>query len=122
MAKIDVSDLLADPDFIDPIVIVHRQSVVSALGDNVLTNYPQDTVGSVQPISGKTLQRLPEELRVIGVMSFFVRGRIASDGKCQYPDLLQFKGQDYEVQAIFDWTNWGAGWCEGTCVRRRAAL
>jgi hypothetical protein len=123
MGQIDITDLLCDPDFVDPVGIVHRRARVNDLGNNeVCAAECISTIGSVQPASGKTLMRLPEEFRVVGVFSFWVKGKIVSDGKCQYPDLLQFHGQDYEVQVIFDWTNWGAGWCEGTCVRKKAAL
>ncbi len=122
MAQIDVSDLLADPDFVDPMNIIHRKSTVNEYGENVLCESGLSTWGSIQPASGKTLQRIPEAFRVASVMSFWVRGQIVSDAKCQYPDILVFNGQRYQVQVIFDWTNWGSGWCEGTCVRERPTL
>jgi galactose-6-phosphate isomerase len=117
MGQIDVTELLQDPEFVDPVVLIHRSPVINAYGENVLSENGVQTVGSVQPISGKTLQRLPEALRVASVMSFWVKGKIVSDGRCQYPDLISYRGQRYAVQAIFDWTNWGAGYSEGTCVR-----
>jgi len=122
MGQIDVSDILADPDMVDPIVLIHRKTTVDEFGQNQLTESGVPTYGSVQPISGKTLQRLPDEFRVANVMSFWVRGKLVSDGKCQYPDIISFNGQRFAVQTIFDWTNWGDGWCEGTCVREKPAL
>ncbi len=117
MGKVDVTELLVDPDFVDPITLVHRVPNVDQYGNNQLIENCEGTFGSVQPASGKTLQRLPDEFRVANVMSFFVKGIIVSDGRCLYPDLIVFRNQRYAVQVVFDWTNWAAGWCEGTCVR-----
>lgn len=122
MGSIDVSELLLDPDFVDKISIIHRTPTVNAFGENTLEEEGIAAVGSVQPISGKALQRLPEAFRVANVMSFWVKGRLISDGACKYPDVILFRGSRFAVQVIFDWTNWGAGWCEGTCVREKPSL
>lgn len=122
MANIDVSELLLDPDFIDPIVIIRRTPTINSYGENILSEQGFPTFGSVQPASGKTIQRLPEALRVANVSSFWVKGVIVSDGASKYPDILSFKGQRFAVQTIMDWTNWGEGWTEGTCVREVPAL
>lgn len=119
MGQIDVSGLLLDPDFVDPVVLIHRTPTVNSYGQNVLSEQSVQTFGSVQPASGRTLQRLPEALRVANVSSFWIQAGIVADGSSQYPDLISFKGQRYAVQVVFDWTNWGAGWCEGVCVREK---
>jgi hypothetical protein len=119
MGQIDVTDVLADPDMVDPVVLTHRIPTVDNYGSNQLTEEAVNTFGSVQSVSGKTLARLPDEYRVANVMSFWIRGKIIADGKNRYPDLICFNGERYAVQAVFDWTNWGAGWCEGTCVREK---
>ncbi len=119
MAQIDVSDILSDPEFVDPIVVVKRTPSINSYGQNELSECKFQSHGSVQSVSGKTLQRLPEALRVANLYSFWVRGNITADGTQKYPDQLVFRGQKYNVQHIFDWTNWGAGWCEGTCIRER---
>lgn len=122
MGQIDVTEILADPDFVDPLVLIHRKSSVDDFGENKLVEQGFPTYGSVQPVSGKTLARLPDELRVADVNSFWIKGKIVSDGKCQYPDVISFNGQRYAVQMVFDWTAWGEGWTEGTCVREKPAL
>lgn len=121
MGNIDVSDILADPDFIDPLILIHRKPTVDTYGENKLIEQGFPTYGSVQPVSGKTLQRLPEALRVANVQSFWIKGQIVSDGSCAYPDIIVFRGQRYAVQVVFDWTHWGQGWCEGTCIREKPA-
>lgn len=116
MAQIDVTELLTDPDFIDDCSLIHRVPTVNTFGRNTLSETTVTTVGSVQPASGKTLQRLPDALRVADVSSFWIKGTIVADGTSQYPDIVSFRGKRYQVQTVLDYTNWGEGWCEGTCV------
>jgi len=119
MAQIDVTDILSDPDLVDDVILIHRTPTVDQYGENKLCENGIPTIGSVQPASGKVLQRLPDAFRVANVMSFWIKGKIVSDGYNKYPDIISLKGARFAVQVIFDWTNWGAGWCEGTCVKER---
>lgn len=119
MAEIDVTDLLVDPDFIDELILITRATTVNSYGENVVTETSTATVGSVQPASGKTLQRLPDALRVADVSSFWIKGVITADGSGKYPDLISFRGRRFQVQVVFDWTNYGEGWAEGTCVAEK---
>lgn len=123
-ALIDVSDLMIDPDFVDVMAIIHRAPTINALGENTLVETTVNTIGSVQPTTGKTLMRLPDSLRIQSVYTFWVKGQILSDGTKSYPDIISFKGQRYQVQTISDWTNWpnDHGWTEGVAVRQAAAL
>jgi hypothetical protein len=119
VARIDVTELLADPDFVDEMRVITRTPVISSYGEQTLSETTEITVGSIQSPTGNVLQRLPEALRALNVQSFWVRGRIKADASTsQYPDLLYFAGRYYEVQKVFDWTNWGSGWCEGVCIVR----
>ena len=122
MGQIDVTDLLGDPDFVDPIIIINRATTVGTNGENILKECSNKTWGSVQPISGITLQRLPEELRVANVKSFWVKGAIIADAKGKYSDVIVSRGVRYNVTFVFDWTNWGSGWTEGTCVQVKPSL
>lgn len=122
MALIDVSDILLDPDFMSPVSLVHRVPTVNSKGENSLAETTVVTVGSVQPASGKTLQRLPEALRVADVSSFWVKAGIVADGTNKYPDILIFGGRRFQVQTVMDWSNWGAGWAEGTCVAEKPSI
>jgi hypothetical protein len=117
LANIDVSELLSDPDFVDAVALVSRSAVVNGFGENKIEETCKNTVGSVQPASGKVIQRLPEALRVANVQSFWIKGPIKSNDP--YPDIISFKGKRYQVQMVFDWTNWGEGWSEGTCVAEK---
>lgn len=116
MAEIDVTELFTDPDFVDEMQIVRRKAAVNSRGENMVKETTIEAVGSIQPTDGKTLQRLPEALRLKNLSTFWVRGVINTTQGCAYPDVLVFKGRRYQVEHVFDWTNWGAGWSEGVCV------
>lgn len=116
MAQLDVSDILLDPDFVDKIELVTRKPSVNSLGENSVEEKAQKTIGSVQPASGRVIARLPEAMRVANISSFWVKGSIIASAPGKYSSILVFKGNRYQVQTVMDYTNWGAGWCEGTCV------
>lgn len=122
MAQIDVSDLLLDPDFIDNISVIRRVSTVNDFGKIEIVETIIQTVGSVQPASAKTLSRLPEELQVADVRSFFVKLPVCQDGTSQYPDIIVFQGGRFQVKTAAPWLNYGAGWNEGIAVRENLSL
>lgn len=121
MAQVNVTELLVDPDFIDAISLVTRIPTINSLGENTLGETCLVTVGSVQPASGRVIQRLPEALRVANISSFWFKGTIVASSPGKYASVLVFKGVRYQVQTVQDWTNWGEGWCEGTCVAEKPA-
>ena len=114
--NIDVSELLLDPDFVDNIVHVSRAPIVNNKGENVLKESSINTIGCVQPASGKAIFRLPEALKVGNISEFWFRGKIVASQPGKYSDILVFKGLRYQVQTVLDFSNWGEGFCEGTCI------
>lgn len=116
MAQVDVTELLHDPDFIDPIQLINRKPSVNLYGENLIEETPIHSVGSVQAATGNAIQRLPEALRVGNFSSFWFQGTIVASAPGEYTSILVFKKTRYQVKAVFDWTNWGQGWCEGLCV------
>ncbi len=116
MAQVNVTELLVDPDFIDAMTLVTRKPSVNSLGENVLKEESLLSVGSVQPASGRVIQRLPEALRVANISSFWFKGKIVASEPGRYSSIIVFKGSRYQVQTVDDWTNWGEGWSEGVCT------
>lgn len=114
--NIDVSELLVDPDFVDKMIHIPRTPQVNSKGQNILSSVSIDTVGCVQPASGRTLSRLPEALRLANISEFWLKGVIVASSPGRYPDILVFAGIRYQVQTVLDYTNWGQGWTEGTCI------
>lgn len=122
MANLDCSELMTDPDFVDDISIITRFTQVNYLGENIIKETEQFTVGSVQPASYVEIQKLPEAMRVADVSSFWVKGDlIVASNPGEYPSILVFKGRRYQVQKIADWSNFGQGYQSGTCIVERPA-
>lgn len=121
MALVDVTELLSDPDFIDPMQVITRVPSIDSLGQQSLAETVLSTVGSIQPASGNELSRIPEALRVANMSSFWFKGEIIATAPGKYPSILVFKGMRFEVKNVFDWTNWGQGWTEGLCVGEKPA-
>jgi hypothetical protein len=119
MAQLGVSELFSDPDFIDPITIIVRQTAVNSFGENLVTESSCAAFGSVQPASGKVLNRLPEAMRLADMSSFWVKSPIPISGGGKYPTILVFRGKRYQVQVVFDWSNFGPGYSEGVAVAER---
>lgn len=119
MAQLDVSELMTDPDFVDPIQIVRRYPTNNNFGQVSFTEETLETVGSVQPANFKTVQKLPESLRVADVSSFWVKAVITASETDKYPSILVFRGKRYQIQTLADWSNFGAGYSEGTCVAEK---
>lgn len=116
MSQLGVTELFTDPDFVDPMTVVTRRPAVDGFGAVSFTEQVTRSVGCIQPASGKTVNKLPEELRVANVSSFWFKGEIIASAPGRYSSIIVFKGRRYQVQFVFDWTNWGSGYSEGTCV------
>lgn len=116
MAQIDVSEILGDPDFVDDVCLIDRMPTINSRGENVLKEFMVKTVGSVQPATGRVIQRLPEAMRVANVSSFWLKATIVASASGKYSSILVFKNKRYQVQTVFDWSNFGEGYTEGTCV------
>lgn len=116
MAQVDVSELMSDPEFVDVISVITRTPTVNSDGENTLSEVTLTSIGSVQPISGRAILRLPEAMRVANVSSFWFKGAIIASEAGKYSSIVVYKTLRYQVQTVQDYSNWGAGWCEGTCV------
>jgi hypothetical protein len=121
MGSIDVTDLLTDPDFVNPVILITRVPFVNSLGENTVKETSLNTVGSVQPASGRVIQRLPEAMRVANMSSFWVKAEIIANDSGKYSSILVFNGKRYQVQTVFDWQNYGPGYSEGLCVQELPA-
>ncbi len=116
MAQLDVTELMSDPDLVDSLVLITRFPSVNNRGENLIRETSQPTVGVVQPADGKVVDRLPEALREKSVSSFWVKGTIIASSDGKYSSVICLNGIRYNVKTVNDFSNWGAGYCEGTCV------
>lgn len=120
---LDVTELLGDPTFVDPIQVIDRVSEINSLGENILRECRSNGFGSVQPAPNKVILRVPEALRVQDLKAFWIKGKISivASEPGKYTAVLVSQNRRFNVQMIFDWSLAGAGWCEGVCIAERPA-
>jgi hypothetical protein len=110
MARIDVSELMLDPDFVMNFTIVRRTSTVNNFGENVLAETTVSAVGSIQAATGETAKRLPDGVQLSKFKTIFTKAVIRADSAGQYQDQIEYKSQRYNVFQVLPWEDFGAGW------------
>ena len=123
MAKIDVTDIVNDPDFVDCISIIRRTSTVGTNGRNTTVETPIAARGIVQAVKGNDLARLPEGARISEYISVFTQTPVYIDNATPgYSDLILWNGLRYRVTVVSPWLNWGRGWVRADCVMELPSL
>ena len=114
---INVSELVTDPDFCQPIqikrqkcqIVKHRQEVT----EETLT-----FVGVITQADPKTVEMLPEADRLSGAIAVYTREELYTTGT--YPegeyisDIVVYRGREYKVYANVG--NMDYGFCESLCT------
>lgn len=121
MARIDVSEVLTDPDLVDEITLVRRVGAMDDNGRHVVTETASTIYAVVQ--DGPTpeeIQLLPESARLLDMIRVYYAGLLTAEQAGVpggYGDVLVWKGRRYMVTVIpGGWTNWGAGYTKALAV------
>lgn len=116
MPLLDVSDLLSDPDFVQPGLICTREAqTVNANGIAVNTPLKVQFSGVVTSDKGDVLERLAAGERIVGNIMITTRFRLR-DGKSGYSaDIVTVCGKNYTVSSVNDYSQYGRGFVEATC-------
>lgn len=116
MGKIDVSELMTDPDFTDMVTITHRAQTISDYGETVLTPTTQSITAIVQAGNGETLKRNPEYSVMEDWITIYSTIHFVSDGGGKYTDQILWNGRTYNVKSVVDFSNWGNGYTRADCL------
>lgn len=122
MARIDVSELMNDPDFISEITIVRRVPTVNQYGTQTFVETLIVTHASVQGIGRNALLRLPEGVQAKNMKTIYCMTPIYSDVAGGYADQIIFESLRYNVMNVIPWNNFGQGWYEADIVLEKASL
>lgn len=122
MARIDVSELMTDPDFVMTFTIVRRTPTVNNFGENELSETPVSAVGSIQAATGETAKRLPDGVQLSNFKTIFTKAVIKADSAGAYTDQIEIKGQRFNVFQVLPWEDFGAGWFMVDCELQKASL
>jgi hypothetical protein len=114
--QLDVTIVLTSPMFMDTFTVVRRESGVNAQGRTAVIETQIPTTGVVQP-SGANTQERPKDYAT-GRKSCLVitKFRLRQQTQGYLPDLVLWRGDDYLVETVEDYTNYGNGFVQAYCT------
>jgi hypothetical protein len=121
MPLLDVSSLLLDPDFAQPLTIERRTEVVGSNGRATITSQivlpapygvilPVDTA-----IGGNALERGPDEQHRGAALEVITRFRLQGPSPSFQPDVIVYEGNRYVITIVNTLTKYGAGFIRAEC-------
>lgn len=118
MAQLDVSEVIDDPDFADPIVIVRRRQTVDHHGRASVRETRVNAIGVIIQASGETLMREPEGASIragVGIDVYTKTAVAPANGRYD-ADEIEWQSQRYTVESVKDWSNFGVGFYVASCT------
>lgn len=115
MANISVAELLLDPDFVDPCVVVRSEETVSEEGYVSYQTRRIPILASIQASSGDELEMTPDLARTGGTYEVITQFPLVTATDLNKADTVLWKGVEFVVIAIDRFGNFsnGAGHYEG---------
>lgn len=116
MARLDVSDVLLDPDFMDTGIVCNRTTVI--VGNN---GRSQETVtsttfaGVVTTNSGLNMDRQPDGTLIKGAINIHTKFALISGNTETKADEIVWKGKTYIVSQVLDNLHYGQGFIKAIC-------
>jgi len=114
MPDLDVTELLGDPDFCESVVVTRRAETVGANGRSSVSSSTQTVQAVVAPGVSRTF-RLPEGQGAEGTVTVHTTFRLTGPANGYQPDLVQWRGSQYTVMEVNDYSHFGAGFVEALC-------
>lgn len=122
MPWLDASEIVLDGDIAGEVITVLRRSqTVNDFGEGQIAVTILSAIGSVVPVGSNSLAR-EEAYQTSGkairvITSFRLRNASeTADGSLWQPDLVQWKGGNYLVKSLDDYSQYGAGLIVAECV------
>lgn len=122
MASLDVSEALDCADFQTTFSILRRADEVNDDGENVIDEAdPISATGVVQAATARDLERVPEAFRSHEGIKIYYKGLIIADETGFYSDIIVYKDKRWQVLAVDDWGNYGAGYVKVLAIQEKAS-
>lgn len=115
MARLDVTDILLDPDFIDALVC---ERIVQSIGnDGIAVNTPSEIpiFGCVTNADGDRLERTPTGERVPSTIVVHTKFRLRAGSDGFTADVIVFDGDRHTVTQVSKYSHFGRGFVAATC-------
>ena len=116
MARLDVSDVLLDPDFMDTGIVCNRTAVI--VGNN---GRSQETVtattfaGVVTTNNGLNMDRRPDGTLIKGAINIHTKFALTSGDSQTKADEILWRGKTYIVSQVLDNLHYGQGFVKAIC-------
>lgn len=117
MALLDVSEVLSDPIFYEPVSLIRRSSSVNGYGENVLAEKTVVISAVVQPASNQDLKLLPEAAQSSGAIVVYSRVKQESESNLGYSDVILWGSLRYQVLSVENYSNWGTGYTKAIATQ-----
>jgi len=115
MARIDVTDALLDPDYIDfGLVCVRGEQIV---GEDGLARNVESEIEFAGTVHRKSeLVRLPNGEHIVASITVHTAFQLRDGDQGLTADIIAWKGKRYTVVEVHDRSNFGRGFCKAKCA------
>lgn len=115
MALLDVADVISDPLFTSPVVLVRAKEALDEAGNAQWLDVKRIPAQAVVTADAKALSRLPDELRREGTILVRVLVKDAPEGFGAGYDAVLWRGKRFAVKDCADYSQFGRGFLRLTC-------
>jgi galactose-6-phosphate isomerase len=117
LPSLDITDILADPDFADKFNVTRYTQTITSGG--MATNTPAviyNVSGVVTANDNIELLKMPDGELLSGSITIITKFRLTDGSGALDADVVTWHGRTYQVKTIGDWSGWGAGFIEAVCT------
>lgn len=116
MARLDVNDVLTDPDFMDGGLICYRKAQI--IGDDgiAVINETPSLFSAVVTSGGGDVRRNDVGEIETGSITVHTAFKLQAGADGYTADEILWSGQRWTVEKINNYTNFGRGFVEATCT------
>lgn len=116
MPFLDVTDVLFDPDFCDPsLVVTTRSQSIDADGIATDTEQKKTFSGVVTVDSALESKRMQSGQVISGAILVITTERLTNGHSGRDADIVTYQGRDYRVTFVDPYTAYGAGFVQAHC-------
>lgn len=115
MARLDVSDVLLDPDFMDMLVCHRNAVVVGSNGRNQTQSTATPFYGVVTTNSGFNMDRREDGTLIKGVINIHTQFALLSGDNGHIADEIEWQSKRYIVSQVLDNQHYGVGFVKAIC-------
>lgn len=116
MARLNVTRVLRNRNFCKKLNITRRATTVSEQGLTVNTDTTLEPIGVVLAGSTPPFVQDTDYAHAQSTITVYVyKERLLDPAAGHQPDIVNHLGNRYIVRRVYDWNDWGAGWCAAEC-------